>query len=55
VKSKRQTKEDAMIDIFIFGQRYEVPEELTILKAFEWAGFQLTRGVGCRVPDSCTT
>lgn len=37
-----------MIDIFIFGQRYEVPEELTILKAFEWAGFQLTRGVGCR-------
>lgn len=37
-----------MIDIFIFGQRYEVPEELTILKAFEWSGFQLTRGVGCR-------
>ena len=37
-----------MIDIFIFGQRYEVPEELTILKAFEWAGFQLKRGVGCR-------
>lgn len=37
-----------MIDIFIFSQRYEVPEELTILKAFEWAGFQLTHGVGCR-------
>lgn len=37
-----------MIELFIFGQRYEVPEGLTILKAFEWAGFQLKRGVGCR-------
>jgi len=37
-----------MIEIFIFGQRYEVPDGLTILKAYEWAGFRLTRGVGCR-------
>jgi ferredoxin len=37
-----------MIEIFIFGQRYEIPEGLTILKAFEWAGYRLTRGVGCR-------
>lgn len=37
-----------MIEIFILGQRYEVPEGLTILKAFEWSGFRLTRGVGCR-------
>jgi Fe-S oxidoreductase len=37
-----------MIDLFIFNQRYEVPEELTILKAYEWAGFKLTHGVGCR-------
>lgn len=37
-----------MMEIFIFGQRYEVPDELTILKAFEWVGYQLTRGVGCR-------
>ena len=37
-----------MIDIYILGQCYEVPEELTILKAYEWAGFHLTRGVGCR-------
>lgn len=37
-----------MIDIFLLGQGYEVPEGLTILKAFEWAGFHLTRGVGCR-------
>ena len=37
-----------MIEIFIYGQRYEIPEGLTILKAYEWAGFQLKRGVGCR-------
>ena len=37
-----------MIEIFILGQHYEVPEGLTILKAFEWSGFRLTRGVGCR-------
>ena len=37
-----------MAEIFILGQRYEVPDGLTILKAFEWSGFHLTRGVGCR-------
>jgi succinate dehydrogenase/fumarate reductase-like Fe-S protein len=37
-----------MIDIFIFGQRHSIPEGLTILNAFEWAGFRMTRGVGCR-------
>jgi ferredoxin len=37
-----------MIELFILGQRYEVPEGLTILKAFEYSGFRLTRGVGCR-------
>ncbi len=37
-----------MIDIYIQGQRHEVPEGLTILRAFEWAGFHLKRGVGCR-------
>lgn len=37
-----------MVDLFIMGQRFEIPEGLTILKAFEWAGFHLTRGVGCR-------
>jgi succinate dehydrogenase/fumarate reductase-like Fe-S protein len=37
-----------MIEIFIFGQRYEVPDGLTILKAYEYAGFRLKRGVGCR-------
>jgi ferredoxin len=38
----------SMIDVYILGQRYEIPYGLTILKAYEWAGFRLTRGVGCR-------
>lgn len=37
-----------MIEVYILGQKYEIPEGLTILRAFEWAGFQLVRGVGCR-------
>jgi len=37
-----------MIELYILGQHYEVPEGLTILRAFEWAGFHLVRGVGCR-------
>lgn len=37
-----------MIEISILGQNYWVPEELTILRAFEWAGFHMVRGVGCR-------
>jgi succinate dehydrogenase/fumarate reductase-like Fe-S protein len=40
--------EPKLVEIFILGQRYEVPESLTILKALEWCGFHLTRGVGCR-------
>src|SRR3972149_6117864 len=37
-----------MLQINIMGKAYDVPEGLTILKALEWAGFRLTRGVGCR-------
>jgi len=37
-----------MAEIYIYNQRYEVPDDLTILRAFEWAGYTLTRGVGCR-------
>lgn len=37
-----------MTEVYILGQRYEVPDGLTILKAFEWSGFHLKRGVGCR-------
>ncbi|MFB0545789.1 MAG: 4Fe-4S dicluster domain-containing protein [Anaerolineae bacterium] len=37
-----------MIPIYIMGKRYEVPSNLTIMKAMEYAGYQLIRGVGCR-------
>ncbi|MEM1909130.1 MAG: 4Fe-4S dicluster domain-containing protein [Thermofilaceae archaeon] len=37
-----------MIRIYVMGRRYLVPEGLTILKALEYAGFRLVRGVGCR-------
>lgn len=37
-----------MIDIFIMGKKYHVPETLTIMDAMEYAGYQLKRGVGCR-------
>jgi succinate dehydrogenase/fumarate reductase-like Fe-S protein len=37
-----------LIDIYIMGKRYQVPEGLTIQKAMEYAGYKLIRGVGCR-------
>ena len=37
-----------LISIYIMGKRYEVPKSLTIMKAMEWAGYSLVRGVGCR-------
>ncbi len=38
----------AMVDIYIMGKRYNVPETLTIIDAMEYAGYRLTRGCGCR-------
>jgi formate hydrogenlyase subunit 6/NADH:ubiquinone oxidoreductase subunit I len=37
-----------MIDIYIMGKKYQVPETLTILKAIEYSGYQFIRGCGCR-------
>ena len=37
-----------MIPIYVMGKRYEVPLGLTIMKALEYSGYQLTRGCGCR-------
>ncbi len=39
---------EQMVNIFLFGKRYSVPEELTIMGAMEYAGYQLVRGCGCR-------
>lgn len=37
-----------LIPIHIMGKQYMVPDVLTVMKAMEYAGYQLTRGCGCR-------
>ena len=37
-----------MVNVFLYGKKYEVPSDLTIMEAFEYAGYKLVRGVGCR-------
>lgn len=39
---------DNLIDIYVMGEHHLVPGSLTILQALEFAGYRLTRGVGCR-------
>jgi ferredoxin len=39
---------EQMVPVYIMGKRYDVPPSLTIMKAMEWAGYTLVRGVGCR-------
>ena len=40
-----------LVNVYLFGKRYQVPESLTIMKAMEYAGYQLVRGCGCRLCD----
>ena len=37
-----------MVNIYLFGKQYRVPGDLTIMRAMEYAGYQLVRGCGCR-------
>ena len=37
-----------MINVYLMGKKYEVPEGLTIMGAMEYAGYKLVRGCGCR-------
>jgi succinate dehydrogenase/fumarate reductase-like Fe-S protein len=39
---------EKMINIYLYGKKYEVPASLTIMGAMEYAGYQLVRGCGCR-------
>jgi Fe-S oxidoreductase len=36
------------VTIYVMGKKHEVPGDLTIMKAMEYAGHQFTRGAGCR-------
>ncbi len=37
-----------MVNVYLMGKKYQVPEGLTIMGAMEYAGYQLVRGCGCR-------
>ena len=37
-----------MVRIYVMGKEYRVPSGLTIMRALEYIGFRLVRGVGCR-------
>lgn len=37
-----------MVNVYLMGKKYEVPEGLTIMGAMEHAGYKLVRGCGCR-------
>jgi len=52
-----KTADIKKIPIYVMGKQFEVPEELTILKALEYAGFDIKRGCGCRggVCGACAT
>ncbi len=37
-----------MLKIYVMGREYEVPPDLTIMKAMEYIGYRFVRGAGCR-------
>ena len=39
---------EKLVNIYLYGKQYQVPENLTIMTAMEYAGYQLVRGCGCR-------
>ncbi len=47
-KSDKKKPSSDMVPIYLMGKRYIVPKSLTIMKAIEYAGYQLKRGAGCR-------
>ncbi|MBI2237764.1 MAG: 4Fe-4S dicluster domain-containing protein [Actinobacteria bacterium] len=45
---EKTTPAEPTARIYIMGRGYDVPGGLTILKATEYCGYRLVRGVGCR-------
>ncbi len=41
-------EQEKLVDIYIMDTRYRVPAALTIMRAFEYAGYRMVRGAGCR-------
>ncbi|WP_353893978.1 4Fe-4S dicluster domain-containing protein [Proteinivorax hydrogeniformans] len=54
---EKNQNNNEFVDIYIMGKRYSVPSSLTIMKAFEYAGYTLLRGCGCRAGfcGACST
>jgi len=47
-KDDGMTEQKQMLDIYVMGKHYQVPEGLTILTALEYCGYRMIRGCGCR-------
>jgi succinate dehydrogenase/fumarate reductase-like Fe-S protein len=47
-ESQPEVTETELVPVYIMGKQYLVPRGLTIMKAMEYAGYKLIRGVGCR-------
>jgi len=43
-----QAESTDLITVYINNKGYRVPEDVTIMQAYEYAGYQFTRGCGCR-------
>ena len=45
------------VEIFIMGKAYDVPADLTIMQALEYAGYRMIRSCGCRAGfcGACST
>jgi succinate dehydrogenase/fumarate reductase-like Fe-S protein len=48
IEKQPEANDVDLVPIYIMGKRYMVPSALTIMKAMEYAGYTLIRGVGCR-------
>jgi len=48
IEKQSEVTDADLIPVYIMGKQYMVPPTLTIMKAMEYAGYTLIRGVGCR-------
>ncbi len=57
IEENNLIQDQEMVDIYIMGKKYTVPSSLTIMKGFEYAGYTLLRGCGCRAGfcGACST
>jgi succinate dehydrogenase/fumarate reductase-like Fe-S protein len=48
---------EKMVNVYFYGKKYQVPADITLMTALEYAGYTLVRGVGCRhgFCGACTT